>query len=411
MSRSALERLGKTCKLVLSTALLIAATSTLQGCENPDAKGIPPQIGQAEFVATSDKVTNAWKRGFIDFDNDGVTDMVEILSGNGWFNFNLKAKVFPGKFIDVNGQKRLTFLDPIEITNLGLNAFSGTSWSESTEETKIDTAELNADGFGDLVISRFLIQPGWTYEQVNLGFAFAVNNQWNKTFTISNVRVGVERLQNFGLEYNFFQKLMATLSGNSRELLKDLVRRELNKSEDDTFSLVSHINMDWADFDGDGLDDFIMTIEPYSSSDGHIFVWRNLTKKGDTYITISDGPIIKVVKGMFHSNSPSNLDWEQFNKERGADAVLRTFPLGSKQTISFVMNRGGPQGQFELAAPVTLPTILAEGIDWKNLGALGAFKADTLDTTGDGIADVVSFIFRKGKWGYVLHKVETEAPR
>ncbi len=91
--------------------------------------------------------------------------------------------------------------------------------------------------------------------------------------------------------------------------------------------------------------------------------------------------------------------------------MLRTFPLGSKQTISFVMDRGGPQGQFELAAPVTLPTILAEGIDWKNLGALGAFKADTLDTTGDGIADVVSFIFRKGKWGYVLHKVETEAPR
>jgi hypothetical protein len=60
---------------------------------------------------------------------------------------------------------------------------------------------------------------------------------------------------------------------------------------------------------------------------------------------------------------------------------------------------------------------MAKGIDWKYLGALGAlgaldaFKADTFPATGSKRADVVSFIFNDGQWGYVLHAVGNEAQR
>lgn len=178
-------------------------------------------------------MVNSEKRSQGDLDCDGIEDMFEI-NDTKFFGQEYKMNFYKGKIED---NKRI-FEKPI-IIDLGIKL---NNWSS---QVKMDSAHLNKDQCIDIVFVDV------KKNQIRMEVAM---NQGNFLFTKETKKMKVDKNINF---LYYFKELI----------------EEISLSEDE--SLSDYLKMDWADWDGNGTDDFHLFVKDGSSLDIGVFLTEN----------------------------------------------------------------------------------------------------------------------------------------
>lgn len=287
----------------------------------------------AGHVQISNQAEDAEKRGFADFNGDGLTDMIEI-NDTVWWGQKWVGRIFEGK---KNQDGLLTFVDPYEVS-LPISE----DWF--TEQTKFDTADVNGDGFSDVVIAQL------TDDQYTI--KVALNQHDGKTFRL------VEKVtyQDRALGTHLFQ-----------------VVDDIQSDEDK--SLSDYFKMDWADADGDRKDDLFLlwetTIHTLS-----VEVWFS---KGSSDLTSEvrfGGKASYLLTDFLYNRSIKEVDTEDVNGDHRADFWIYTPSIGDGIQIAIALNE---KDRF-----VQRKDFVGKEIE---LDVIGFEKRDSFDINLDGCAD------------------------
>ncbi|GIC77652.1 hypothetical protein FMO003_23460 [Moritella sp. F3] len=210
-------------KTLVCSVVAIILMTTLTGCKKrteyfPNA---PEDVTFSEpfVVELPAESSYAEKRKFIDINCDGIEDMLEVRDTKIWSQ-EYEATVFLG---EKNKDGYLQF------TSNGMYSFKlpmEKSWASTM--TKIDSADVNGDGCGDLVFTEY--KAGFS-EDTYIA-KIALNQGDGKTFKFATEQI----TETIPLE---------------EVILRFIDLFDTSSQED----LASYFTMDWSDANGDGRDD------------------------------------------------------------------------------------------------------------------------------------------------------------
>lgn len=301
-----------------------------------------PTASAPNVVNMSGKVRYAKKRGFSDLNCDGTEDMLEINDKSGWFeSSDFRISMYSGKQL-----KTLGFSD----TKRDVAIPTTMKWF--SEMSKIDTAMLDKSGCSSVVFSQYT--SGWKSDKFD--FSIALNNG-DLTFSKHASQLRLPNGDSLEIAILTFIDAMGGYNGEE--------------------SVYDYLKLDWADFNGDGIDDFVMLWDEYDVMSYEILITDKVdTNKGLLFKTHTSGEI----RDYTRSRSISNVDTEDYNGDGYADIVIYR-PHGKKVEVSFALGDG--HGSFTPYKDVTL--YKPNNLDY----FASAQKYDTFDIDNDGLADFV----------------------
>lgn len=314
----------------------------LTGCFAKRHEVYKPQLNELKTMTTGSvenmqKLRNSEKRGFADFDCDGVEDMVQI-NDEKLFGQDYKMDFFKGYY----DNDELRFKTPQKI-NLDIKSFWG-------ENVKLDSGDLNGDSCADIVFT--------TLEMNRSKIAFKMSvamNQGNLNFTSENIKLNAPK-------NNDFSKYLSYLI------------RDISFNEDE--SIYDYIKMDWADFDGNGTDDFAIFLDDDSDLSFAVYYTEKTSDIKPKIVGFDDYWIQKVMYGA----RIKDLDTGDLNGDSLSDIVIAFDKNGQYINYAVVMNKNGkfiPHKDLKLYSPIKEDFIVK------------ATKRDLFDNNGDGKDDFV----------------------
>ena len=324
--------------LVVIISLLLCACTTREDATKNYEKSIG--FSQPSTTALPLKASYAEKRGFDDFNNDGIQDMIEI-EDTVVIGRKYEARVFFGYY----EKGILNFQNKINTIRLPIKF----RWL--TDATKFDLGDVNGDGYCDIIITQYT--AGFRKDRIDI--AFAINQEGNSfSFQTENLS-----FDNGNTVADTILMFIEAMDGENVETLSD------------------YLKMDWDDADGNGSDDLHLFWDGHHDLSVEIIYTEN-TKGGNARFSnrVSDFIIPEFMRG----RSIREIDIEDFNNDNRADIFLHGYILGTgKNSISIAINDGGkgfiPHKDF-LATDVDMKFFKFE-------------KYDTFDVNNDGKADFV----------------------
>lgn len=328
--------------LVLACCALLAA-----GCVSRDGlfEGAPGPVafGPAGDVRISDEASYADKRGFCDVDGDELPDMIEIRD-TGLLSQHWVAHIFSGKRTPAG---ILTFGDPTTV-ELPLKG----AWT--SDQTKLDTADINGDGYCDIVLSEY--EEGLLSVEQRL--SIALNQGDGRTFRPTDAAT------------------------HERYTLGEALTGRTNKIQPDDDGYDAWFKMDWADMDGDGRDDLCLLYRADEIPLRHldVEVWLSRTPRDEKQRVTLSGHMEWRVRAFLTNRSIEGVDLEDINGDGLADLLLyRAWP-GRTLHIGVALRRGEGQGF------LVQQDFKGDEIE---MDLIGFEKRDSLDVNGDGCADYI----------------------
>lgn len=287
-------------KTLLKILTISLPVILLTGCFKGRDEVYIPKDNSLSFNATSSikKMPNlkgSEKRGFADFDCDNIEDMVQINDEKFWGQ-DYKFDFFKGYYEDGT-----TKYLPSKKINISINK---KSWGSS--QIKFDTADIDGNGCADIIITSVQDKLG---KGAVLRMSVAMN-QGDLTFTSSTTQVQTKGVTQF------------------TDYFSDLVR-EISLSEDE--SLSDYIKMDWADFDGNGSDDFAIFMEDGSSLSVGIFYTEKIASLSPQFVEFDDFWIPHFLYGV----SIRNLDTADITGNGKAD--IATYMHKNENYLKFAV--------------------------------------------------------------------------
>lgn len=329
---------------VRSGTVLLLSVLMASGCSRESAfPGAPPapQLGAAGMVPLPDEASLAEKRGFCDFNGDGLTDMVEIsdraIVGQDW-----QGLIYLGRRGD---RERLGFTRPYAVS-LPLTS----KWLSS--QVKIDTADVNGDGFCDVVMTQ--------YRDGVLKDSFQITIGMN---------------QGDGRRFRFVEDITQSRIDAGEQLLRLLARLGFDTDE----RVGNWFKMDWADMDGDGRDDLCLFWRAdWLARDLMLEVWPSTTPKEQKSV-ITLGAQRRFALPRFLTNLKiSALDTADLDGDRKADILIYDPRVGTQLRVAYARNDGS---QFVVHRDFWGTEI--------EMDFIGFEKRDSFDINLDGCDDYV----------------------
>lgn len=326
--------------------LLIASIILTQaGCKTRD-EVLNVQSNVVDFkngyVMELPKLRNSEKRGFADITCDGIDDMIEI-NDEKFIGQEYKLNVFEGYVED----GKIKYKDK-KIVDIDIELHT---WSS---QFKMDTADINGDGCADVVFSD--ISTSW--KDVNIRLEAAMN-LGDFRFSSRTTKLKMNNNQDF----NYYFK----------ELVKDV-----SLSEDE--SLSDYVKMDWADWDANGSDDFMIFVDDNHSLDLGIFLTEKSHSLNPTFVETEN----VWAKNFMHGINAYNIDVEDVTGDGHADVLVY---VNYKKKDGYYYERYAvaiyDEGELSIEKDKILK-VKAE-IDFFTK----AKKRDITDMTNDGKADIV----------------------
>lgn len=279
---------------------------SLVGCSRQEAtRGAPPPLGLARVgqVALPDETWFATKRGFCDVNGDGLSDMLEIndhaLIGQNWL-----AQIFLGRR---ESDGLLHFSRPYTAA-FRLHA----EWLRSSL-IKLDTADVNGDGFCDVVMTQYQEGLGKDRFHITVG----MNAGDGRTFrfvsdiTHSNKPAGVQLM------------------------------RIIDSIHEEADDLNSWFKMDWADLDGDGRDDlWLFWRTDWLGRHLQVEVWPSTTPKGAMDALSFGSERRASLPGFLTRLAVFNIDTEDMNGDGRSDVVIYDPHVGTGLRVAYAHNNG-----------------------------------------------------------------------
>ncbi len=288
----------------------------------------------------------AEKRGFGDFNNDGIEDMYEI-EDKDVFGQNYEVRVFKGEYKKAEGadstKELLHFSN--EVTSIPLPVT--VSWFSNL--TKIDVADVNGDGYADVIFSEYRVS---NTGKEDLFFAYSLN-QAGKSFASQKTDFSLTG------EQTFLQALLGFIhQGNS-----------YSNSEE---SVSDYLKMDWGDMNGDGNEDFVMFWRQYENLHIEVFYANEKGKVG--FDRTESYSVNKTLKNRFMRG----IDLEDFTGDGKQDILIRHDYKGEESIVNLLVNTGegfDPHNDFSL--------------NTHDFDLFGFEKYDSFDIDKDGKADFI----------------------
>lgn len=335
------------CPASLFLLPLCALVIALLGCSRQEVtRNAPPALGLGRVgeIALPDETWFATKRGFCDVNGDGLTDMLEI-NDRALFGQNWLAQIFLGRR-ETDGL--LHFTRPYT-TAFPLHA----DWIRSSL-IKLDTADVNGDGFCDVVMTQY--QEGLRHDQFH-------------------IIVGMN--QGDGRRFRFVDDVRRGQMPASVQILRTI--ESALDDDGDSSDLAEWFKMDWADADGDGRDDlWLFWRTDWLGRHLRVEIWPSTTPKG-AMDAISLGSATQVsLPGFLTAMSVRDIDTEDMNGDGRADLVIYRPRIGTALQVAYARNDGG-----SLVVHRDFDGHEIEMDYW------GFEKRDTFDINLDGCADYV----------------------
>jgi hypothetical protein len=334
-------------KSKFTTIAVIASLTMITACtDRNDLFGNQPAnvtFSTPTVVKLADSISYAEKRKVIDYNCDGIEDMIEV-NDDAWVGQEYSAKVILGK---KGADGIVEFEDTATTFKLPLSSSFGSTY-------KIDSADVNGDGCGDFVFTEY--KTGFTSDSYTA--KIAIN-------------------QNKGTSFVF-----AKASYKEEVSLEDTIIRVLEALEGENSGygeeISDHLMLDWADGTNDGKDDLFIFWR--TSNDLIVTMLPVLSVDGDTVIfdEAEDAYIANFFKGSYMIK---HLDTEDFNNDGLADMFLYK-NKGEKIYINVAEANPNSFGY-----TVNKPEI-GMGAD---LNYFAFEKVDTFDANLDGCADYAHF--------------------
>jgi hypothetical protein len=346
-------------KIILIT--LISAI-TLTGCgkdrseyERESGYIAPISVFSPATINEMTPLTFATKRGFDDYNCDGISDMIAMKDSTGFFEAqDFKATVYTGFY---NKSGILDFKAPnSEKMNLPFRVDRG-NW-------KLDSVKLNKDNCSDVVFTNF-------------------RDTSNGEFTIKfAINAGDYQLVPLESKFNNKEYYENGVGGLENTFIEFIHDQQENYYYDDESGVYSYLKQDWCDFNGDGSDDFILM---WDSS--------NKTTRGSMSIMIAysseygssgynqfDRTETYLIPNFLYNRSASRVDTADFNGDGRCDII--SFFKGRDSIATSI-------AYFDLEKDSFIPTktqysILPKGLDIFSQ----ASKIDTFDRNNDGKDDL-----------------------
>ena len=299
----------------------------------------PIKFNDHGSVKLPSTTTYAQKRGFGDMNGDGIDDMYEI-NDEVLFGTDYKVNVYKG-YYDVNGiinfsEKVVTYDVPVDF-----------KWFSSL--TKIDVADVNGDGYYDIVFSQYT--EGFSKDEMQLGYA--INDKNNSFYKHkSKIKVGDDKT----IQY----LILMFIDGYSY-------------SDD---SLSDYLKMDWGDMNGDGRDDLVLMWRTYGSGNLDIEIFYSSDDNDGDNIGFSNYNSFSY-DNFLYSRNIRNVDIENYTGSKAQDILVRS-SFGEYLIISVLENTTNgfiPHRDFHC---VTM-----------DLDFFGFEKFDSFDIDNDGYADMI----------------------
>jgi len=328
-----LKRNSIRCTTLMSLIVLILISCTSRE-EATNFYSDPIKFDEAAIAPLPTTVTYAEKRGFGDFNGDGIEDMLEIEDESFWGQ-DYKVKIFYGYYKD----GILHFIS--DFVKLDLNIKM--KWF--SDATKLDVGDINGDGYADVIFTEY--QERWGTDRLDIAFGI---NQNGKSFRPQSEDI------NFKKDVSLSSLVVLFVDAySSVETLDD------------------YLKMDWADIDGNGSDDLILGWD--GSHDLYLeVIYTENTGSGDaSFVDMVEYEIPEFMR----NRSISELDFEDFNGDDKSDVFVHYSGM-SNNNLSVAINTGegfNPHKDY-----------IVKDVDMKFF----AFeKYDTFDVNSDGMADFV----------------------
>ncbi len=293
--------------LMLGSALMVAAGCTAHAGEieqEQSKSSSPPRganfagkilFGKELFVATPASAQGATKRGFADFTGDGVEDMIEVRN-DGFLLQNWNAHIFPGR--------QDTSVDPsvLRFENTPMKVSLPVREGFGAKKTKFDTADINGDGYADIVLSQYKESLLGIFETVTLHAAI---NQRNLTFQPATFTT-VEQATLAAVLTKWFGEIPASI-----------------RAKDEDFD--DWVQLDWVDMTNDDKDDLVLM---WKQSWGRaketlhyqIFPTQSVADGNISFSRTAYGTVPGFLWFPWHgSESLSNVDTEDYNNDGFGD--------------------------------------------------------------------------------------------
>lgn len=293
----------------------------------------PIQFDAPRTVLLPETVTYAQKRGFGDFNGDGIEDMLEVNDEEFWGQ-DFKVQVFHGYYKDgiLHFNAKHVKID-LPIT---MKWFS--------DATKLDIGDVNGDGYADVIFTQYT--ELWGENRMDVAFAI---NQGDNSFLPQAEKITFQG----GVPLS--QIIMVFIDSYGY-----------------VETLYDYLKMDWGDMDGNGSDDLILGWDSHDLS--LEIIYTSVTHANYAEFTHQENFDIPE---FMRNRSIYQLDVEDFNGDGKMDIFVH-ITMSHRNWLSVAINTG--QG-FE-----PHKDCVVDDVDMKFF----AFeKYDTFDVNRDGQADFV----------------------
>lgn len=330
-------------KLNMKTSVLLCSALTLLGCKdrsevvNYGQNLVDFSDGYVQKMPTT--ISNSEKRSQGDLDCDGIEDMFEINDTKFWGQ-EYKINFYKGY---MDGDKRM--FEPPKVVDLGLKL---NNWSS---QVKMDSAYLDYDQCIDIVFVDV--------SKKNIRMEVAMN-QGNLKFTKDTMKMKVNPRVEF--------------LGYFRDLIE-----EISLSEDETLS--DYLKMDWADWDGNGTDDFLLFMKDGRSLHIGIFYTESASGLVPEFASFEE----EWVQDFLYNTPIRTLDTGDLNGDGKSDVTALYKESNSKgvHTAKYVIAVQDEEGNIVIQPDKTLKA----KVDLDFFKSVS--KRDLTDENHDGKDDII----------------------
>lgn len=268
----------------------------LNACEYPVEFETPEPIVSFEneyFYHTANDAKNSEKRGFNDYNGDGITDMIEI-DDEAFWGQDYYLYLFEGY---KDPQSNLLKFKPKKTSKISLEI---NNWATLN---KLDTGDINGDGLADLIYTSYT--EGFSSDDIN-------------------IQIGIN--QGDGLNYKWITKKMVEKKNTFLSLsmfVLELFAAYGGGSGDDSVS--DYFQMDWGDANADGKDDLLLFWKDTSHGLTIIVLHSETEKENPEEIQFGFSRELYIKNVMFNKKA-KHIDTGDFNGDAYLDLQIR-YPL------------------------------------------------------------------------------------